>query len=96
MGDFNAKIGRESNYLVTAGNFSSGETTNENGELLVKFAEKNRLKITNTFYKKRASKKSTSQSPDKNRRNETDYFLANDLSIVKDVTFLKSFTSFGP
>ncbi len=55
--DFNSKIGSESNYLETVGNFSSGEITNENGELLAEFAKENRLKITNTFYKKRTSKK---------------------------------------
>ncbi len=84
------KIGREMFFLSDAlGMFGSGNQTNENEVKLINLAEENQLKIANTFYMKKTLKKWTWQSPDKNVKNEIDYFLVSDLSIVKDVCLKK-------
>ena len=84
MGDFNAKIDKTGNW-ESVGMFSSGNKTNDNGERMLDFSVENWLKIANTFYKKKLSKKWTWQSPDRCTKNEIDYFLVNNMSIVKDV-----------
>ncbi len=43
------------------------------------------------FYKRKCSNKWAQQSPDKNTKNETDYFLVSDLSIVKDGSLRRIF-----
>lgn len=71
------------------GRFCSNKTTNENREKLVDFANNFRLRIANTFYTKRKSKKWTWQSLDKSVFNELDFFLINDMSMVEDVCLQK-------
>lgn len=93
MGDFNAKLGSNWKDIGSkcVGKFCSSNTTNENGEYLQEFAEKNNLKIANTFYKKKKSRKWTWDSPDDKTKNEIDYMLVNDLKIVKDVEVVRKF-----
>lgn len=54
MGDFNAKVGTKSAEQAI-GNYSFGHRNNRE-ETLVQFAERNRLQIMNTFFKKRNRK----------------------------------------
>ncbi len=65
--------------------FATAEIQNRNGEYLVEFAENNNLKIANTFYKKKESKKWTWRSPDGMTKKEIEFILRNDMRVVKDV-----------
>ena len=56
MGDFNAIVGARIPGEQSVGNFGLG-TRNPRGQQLVDFCENNRMKITNTFFKKRHGKK---------------------------------------
>ncbi len=51
MEDCIAKIGKETNKegWNCIGKFKSGNVTNRNGEMLLNFAENNKLKIANTY-----------------------------------------------
>ena len=52
MGDFNAKIGRrEAGEEFIMGKFGTGER-NKRGERLLEFAAEQKLKVTNTYFKK--------------------------------------------
>ncbi|XP_013388676.1 craniofacial development protein 2-like [Lingula anatina] len=88
MGDFNAKIGIKSDEQERAtGKFGSGER-NERGDLLIEWATENNLKIMNTVYKKKISRRWTWQSPDGCTRNEIDYTMTNRPNIFTDVKVL--------
>ncbi|XP_013408096.1 craniofacial development protein 2-like isoform X1 [Lingula anatina] len=88
MGDFNAKIGIKSDEQERAtGKFGSGER-NERGDLLIEWATANNLKIMNTVYKKKISRRWTWQSPDGCTRNEIDYIMTNRPNIFTDVKVL--------
>ncbi len=52
-GDFNAKIGEKFEKMNSLGKFTVGQK-NENGEGLIDFAERNKLKISRSFFKKKA------------------------------------------
>jgi hypothetical protein len=57
MGDFNAQVGSKGDEKETSvGNFGYKKRNNR-GDLLVEFAETNHLKIGNTFFKKKDSRK---------------------------------------
>ncbi len=92
MGDFNAKLGE--NYgqigINCIGKFCSGNSTNSNGEQMLGFVENNGLKIANTFYKKKASRKWTCRSPDGRTENEIDCFAVNDVRIVKNAEVVRN------
>lgn len=52
MGDFNAKVGiKEGNRETSMGHGGTGQR-NERGDRLIEFAELDKLRITNTFFKK--------------------------------------------
>ncbi|XP_023931700.1 uncharacterized protein LOC106162426 [Lingula anatina] len=88
MGDFNAKIGIKSDEQERAtGKFGSGER-NERGDLFIEWATANNLKIMNTVYKKKISRRWTWQSPDGCTRNEIDYIMTNRPNIFTDVKVL--------
>ncbi|XP_013384095.1 craniofacial development protein 2-like [Lingula anatina] len=88
MGDFNAKIGIKSDEQErTTGKFGSRER-NERGDLLIEWATANNLKIMNTIYKKKISRRWTWQSPDGCTRNEIDYIMTNRPNIFTDVKVL--------
>ncbi len=76
----------ENRGLKCLGAFCSGNATSKNGEILINFSEDNNLKMSNTFYKKKLSKKWTWQSLDGKTKNEIDYCLVNDMNTVKDVS----------
>ncbi len=52
MGGFNAKIGMKNDGESAVGHFGIG-AMNRRGGQLVEFAERNRLRITNTFFHKK-------------------------------------------
>ncbi|XP_047998769.1 uncharacterized protein LOC125236115 [Leguminivora glycinivorella] len=95
MGDFNGKIGIKSktnNKTQTStnrenaviGKFSTGER-NDNGKRLIDLAFTYNLKVMNTFFKKKHSRKWTWISPNGQIRNEIDYILTNKPIFIKDV-----------
>lgn len=73
MGDFNAKVGKK-----RAGDHAVGEIgiafRNARRELLVEFAERNKIRIYNTFYRERTNHKWTCLSPNGEAKIET-YFI---------------------
>ena len=69
MGDFNAKVGNGDEECV--GNFGYG-IRNERGDDLINFTIANRLKIMNTFFKKKPNKRWTWHSPNFENFNEID------------------------
>ena len=63
MGDFNAQVGKKKDEDETSvGNYGYKER-NDRGDLLVEFAQANQLKIANTFFKKKYTRKWTWKSP---------------------------------
>ncbi|XP_023932043.1 uncharacterized protein LOC106180622 [Lingula anatina] len=69
------------------GKFGSGER-NDRGDLLIEWATANNMKIMNTVYKKKISRRWTWQSPDGSTRNEIDYIMTNRPNIFTDVKVL--------
>ena len=61
IGDFNTKV-RKSVGMKMLPNFGI-DTQNDRGDMLVGFAERNNLKIINTFFDCKASKKRTQETP---------------------------------
>ena len=73
LGDWNAKVGSESQGLV-CGKFGLGKK-NDRGARLISFCEENDLIITNTMFKQHPSRLYTWKSPGDVRRNQIDYIL---------------------
>ncbi len=90
MGDFNAKIGNEQIVGIYAGPAAIGPT-NKNGFRMAKFAMKNNLKIANTFFNKKISRKWTWGSLGGRTKNEIDPVLTDKLDMIKDVGVLSTF-----
>ncbi|XP_075722813.1 uncharacterized protein LOC119178011 [Rhipicephalus microplus] len=84
MGDFNAKVGKKQAGDQAVGDYGIG-TRNARGELLVEFAERNNLRILNTFYRKRENRKWTWRSPNGENKNEIDFIMSAHPGIVQDV-----------
>ena len=88
FGDFNAKIGGQTNTSERAtGCFGLGQR-NERGDTLVEWATSKNLKIMNTPFQKKAGRRWTWRSPDGNTKNEIDYIMTDKPSMVTDVTVL--------
>ena len=92
VGDFNAKVGKKSVGMTALGNFGI-DTRNERGEMLVGFAERNNLKIMNTFFMRKASRKWTWKSPNGETKNEIDFILTDRQNTVKNVAVLNKLKS---
>ena len=88
MGDFNAQIGikQDINEKCT-GNFGSG-TRNDRGDMMVDWASQHKLKIMNTFYKKKYNRRWTWRSPNGQTYNEIDYIITNKQHIFTDTTVI--------
>ena len=81
MGDFNAKVGGQTNTSERAtGCFGLGQR-NERGDTLVEWATSNNLKIMNTQFPKKAGRRWTWRSPDGNTKNEIDYIMTDKPSM---------------
>ena len=88
MGDFNAKVGGQTNTSERAtGYFGLGQR-NEGGYTLVEWATSNNFKIMNTQFQKKAGRTWTWRSPDGNTKNNIDYIITDNPSMVTDVTVL--------
>ena len=87
MGDFNAKVGGQTNRAErTTGCFGLGKR-NERGDM-VEWATSNNFKIMNTHFQKRAGRRWTWRSPDGYTKNEKDYIMTDKPSMVTDVTVI--------
>ena len=73
LGDFNAKIGKESFENIT-GNFGLGKR-NERGDRLIQFCIENNMIVSNTFFQQPKRLLYTWKSPGDVRRNQIDYIL---------------------
>ena len=70
MGDFNSKVGRQTNTSERAtGCFGLGQR-NERGDTLVEWATSKNIKIMNTQFQKKAGRRWIWRSPDGHTRNE--------------------------
>ena len=88
MGDFNAKVGRQTNTSErAAGCFGLGQR-NERGDTLVEWATSTNFKIMNTPFQKKAGRRWTWRSPDAHTKNEIDYTITDKPSMVTDVTVI--------
>ena len=88
MGDFNAKVGGQTNTSERAtGCFGLGQR-NERGDTLVEWATSKNFKIMNTQFQKKAGRRWTWRSPDGNTKNEIEYIMTDKPSIVTDVTVI--------
>ena len=88
MGDFNAKVGGQTNTSERAtGCFGLGQR-NERGDTLVEWATSKNFKIMNTQFQKKAGRRWTWRSPDGNTKNEIEYIMTEKPSIVTDVTVI--------
>lgn len=84
MGDFNARVGTPRNGEdLVLGPYSSGKRT-RNGQKLMEMAFENNMKIMNSVFNKRTSRRWTWVSPDGQYKNEIDYFLTNRPKSVDD------------
>ena len=61
--------------------------------MLVGFAERNNLKIMNTFFDHKVSKKWTWKSPNSETKNEIDFILTDKLNTVRNVAALNKLKS---
>ncbi|XP_042906181.1 craniofacial development protein 2-like [Parasteatoda tepidariorum] len=75
MGDFNAKIGHDTNMDRFAGNESLHEETSKNGIRLINFAISTNMVIGSTTFKHKNIHKATWRSPDGLTQNQIDHIL---------------------
>ena len=74
-GDLNAKIGRELEFIATIGNQSLHEQCNENGNMLVSFAQATNMVVRSTQFPRKDIHKATWWSNDNVTKNQIDHFL---------------------
>ena len=88
MGDFNAKVGGQTNTSErVTGCFGLGQR-NERGDTLVEWATSKNFKIMNTQFQKKTGRRWTWRRPDGHTRNEIDYIMTDKPSMVTDVTVI--------
>ena len=89
MGDFNAKVGPRQCMEKCTGQYGWGER-NQQGDMLVEFAEHHGLKIVNTLFKKHCNRFWTWISPNGETKNEIDYILTDKHGTFSDLSVLNS------
>lgn len=77
LGDFNAKVGKESFIKTVAGSYSLHNETSPNGMKLCQLAENNALKIVSTAYQHKDIHKDTWKTPGGEITNQIDHVLVN-------------------
>ena len=87
MGDFNAKVGSQKTGEKSVGKFGLGNR-DDRGQTLAEFSESNKLRIMNTFFKRKPTKKWTWKSPNGETFNEIDYILASKTALIKNVSVI--------
>lgn len=87
LGDFNAKIGKESAYMPTIGRYSKHEISNDNGIRAIDLAIEKGMIISSTKFPHKEIHKVTWNSPDGLTKNQIDHVLieARHASDVADV-----------
>jgi hypothetical protein len=75
LGDFNAKVGRESIFIPTIGNERFREISNDNGVRAVTFATSKNLVVKSTMFPHRKIHKYTWTSPEGNTHNHIEHVL---------------------
>jgi hypothetical protein len=75
LGDFNAKLGRENIFKLTAGNESLHADSNDNGVRVVNFATSKNLVVKSAMFPHRNIHKYTWTSPDGKTNNQIDHVL---------------------
>ncbi|KAI8494200.1 hypothetical protein Bbelb_279600 [Branchiostoma belcheri] len=92
MGDFNAKVGMGDSSSSSTGPFGYG-TRNSRGDTLVNFAERHKMRIMNTHFKKPPNRRWTWISPGGAYKNEIDYILTNKPQNFTDVSVINKFNT---
>jgi hypothetical protein len=90
LGDFNAKVGRESVFFPTIGRHSLHKETNDNGNRLIGLAASNNLRIGSTIFRHKNIHKGTWKIPGTDKCNQIDH-IAIDANHVKDMIDVRSF-----
>jgi hypothetical protein len=75
LGDFNAKVGRESIFKLTFGNKCLHDISNDSGIRVVNFATSKNLVVKSTMFLHRKIRKYTRTSPEGKTCNQTDHVL---------------------
>jgi hypothetical protein len=75
LGDFSAKIGRDSIFKPTVGNESLHKISNDNGVRVVNFAASKNLIVKSKMFPHRNIHKFTWTSPDGRTHNQIDHIL---------------------
>ena len=88
MGDFNAKVGGQTNTSERATGCFGLSQRNERGDTLVECATSKNVKIMNTQFQKKAGRRWSWTSPDGHTKIEIDYIMTNKPSMVTDVTII--------
>ena len=89
-GDLNAKVGGQTNTSERViGCFGLGQR-NEGGDTLVEWASSNNFKIMNTHFQKKYGRIWTRRCPDGHTKNEIDYIITDQPSMVTDVIVINS------
>jgi exonuclease III len=76
MGDFNVKIGKEKHLAKEAGKYTIHNETNKNGQLLARFAARNKLFIKTTSFQHKRIHMGTWNIPGTDEVNQIDHVLA--------------------
>lgn len=82
VGDFNAKVGRELEYRAIIGGHSLHERSNNNGNMLIDFANGKGMSLKSTMFSRKdihisIHNKYTWVSPEGKNRNQIDHVLVN-------------------
>jgi hypothetical protein len=77
LGDLNAKIGKEKACENVAGKHTLHEVSNQNGELVCRFAVENNMTVMSTLFQHKTIYKGTWTSPDFTTVNQIDHVLIN-------------------
>ena len=82
IGDMNAKVGKEQEFMGTIGRHSLHNTTNENGMLLIDFAASKNMIISSTCFPHRDIHKATWLSPDGRTANQIDHVIVDKRAVT--------------
>jgi hypothetical protein len=90
IGDFNAKIGRETIYKPAIGLYSIHEQSNDNGQRSKAFATSRNMTISSTIFPYKDIHKYTWKSPDGNIYNQIDHVLI-DKRLRSSISDVRSY-----
>ena len=82
MGDFNAKVGGQTNTSERATGCFGMDQRNERGDTLLEWVTSKNFKIMNKQFQKNVERRWTWRSSDGHTRNEIDYIMTDKLSMT--------------